>query len=186
MSPARLNSFDPGSAAAYRRGRLLTLVLVLVTGAGLLWSPFLHACFGFPPGQPPARGLHPWLDFLWGGGLVVALCWFAWRGGAISTGCMSIPYSLFFAVFAFSSLADLATFTWRLKKGLPSQLSGISTRVFGQTFDGTLSMALLGAWIVFGFWVLVVSQDARLYRHARRIGLDGLDKSFDQWEHRRP
>ncbi len=171
---------------AFRRGRLLTLLVIIVT-AGLFLAPAVRdVWFGYPLDRVPRHGENPWTDLVMNCAIIGILCSCAWRGGKNSTGCLAILYSAGLAAFVLTSVATLISFSWHAGEGIGFGFGRISVRGGDHDLRDMLAAAALGAWTVFSFWVLVLSRDARFYRDTRRLGIAEGDESFDDWDHRRP
>lgn len=156
-------------AAAYRRDRRLTLVVALGTAVLMLWSPLQAVLTGHVPDVDTVHGGNKWVNLVASCAVSLLVCWCAWRGGGLSTGCLTLLYSVGLVGFVLTSVISLLFFLVTHDfKGISIAFVGISLTGFDQQTWDTLSFLTVAIWTIFAVWVLVCSQDARFYRRARR------------------
>lgn len=174
--------------ADYRQGQRLTMAVVVVTAVLLLWPQVWKAATGQRPETASLvtiSGDHPdketgqkvsqWMDLIISCAIILLVCRAAWRGGATSSGCLTIFYGGALATFVLASVLTVAFFAWRTPEGTGFKFADLNLQGVGHELGSTLAFIIFGGWTAFAFWVLTVSKDARFYRDARRQGirLDG-------------
>ena len=92
-------------------------------------------------------------------GWIVAgmICWWFFRGGTFSTGCIGTMYLIVFVCFCVALI--YAALNGFIPAGPPRDLPA---------WRDWLEPLATGGWVTFAVWVLLISKDARLYREAQR------------------
>ncbi len=162
--------------ARFRRGRGLLLVLAVTAGAYHVAVTLRIYLLGKATGGLSDL-LIGWVIFGW-------VCWCVFRGGKLTGGCFLMAASLFLLALVFGMLAvvgNLVISTGHFSLGI-DDFQGI-----GSDWKSTVSFLPVGAWAAYTFWVLRISQDARLYREARRRGIAEEEANAFEWppRHRR-
>lgn len=172
MTPSFIDDPAVARADSYRRGKLLTISVVLGTAAWMLYSSLQDFALTYAAtGGTVSRG-NPWMNLLGSVAIGYLICQSAWRGGGNGTGCLTIIYSMGLVGLALLMAISLCiNFGWQLYQTKSISLTGSSLLALGHDLLENVSFYVIAAWIAFAFWVLAVSPDARFYRENRRRGI---------------
>ncbi len=169
LSPVVSFPEDISSGAAYRRGRNLTWIMMVVTTAffiqdevKILWWHGFHGVTG--------DRMLGWLIDGW-------VCWSVLHGGRFARGWVSFLYGVIFLCVLIVAASVAANWFYPRHESLAPG--------FGQSWQGTFPFVALCLWTTFSLWVLLISKDARLYMKARRLDVTAAEANAFEWPPRR-